>query len=52
MVYNVVKNKDSSDRDAVVHVSGVKILYGSQTGTAKVEILFSTTPSQAYDAII
>uniref|UniRef100_A0AAQ6AI66 S-adenosyl-L-methionine-dependent tRNA 4-demethylwyosine synthase TYW1 n=1 Tax=Amphiprion ocellaris TaxID=80972 RepID=A0AAQ6AI66_AMPOC len=29
------KNNSSSDRDAEVHVSGVKIFYGSQTGTAK-----------------
>uniref|UniRef100_A0A3Q1F4D1 S-adenosyl-L-methionine-dependent tRNA 4-demethylwyosine synthase TYW1 n=1 Tax=Acanthochromis polyacanthus TaxID=80966 RepID=A0A3Q1F4D1_9TELE len=29
------KNNNSSDRDAEVHVSGVKIFYGSQTGTAK-----------------
>ncbi|XP_070685093.1 S-adenosyl-L-methionine-dependent tRNA 4-demethylwyosine synthase TYW1 [Pempheris klunzingeri] len=35
LVYKAVKKDDSSDRDAVVHVSGVKILYGSQTGTAK-----------------
>ncbi|XP_033487560.2 S-adenosyl-L-methionine-dependent tRNA 4-demethylwyosine synthase TYW1 [Epinephelus lanceolatus] len=33
-VYKAVKNNDSH-RDAVVHVSGVKIFYGSQTGTAK-----------------
>uniref|UniRef100_M4AFB1 S-adenosyl-L-methionine-dependent tRNA 4-demethylwyosine synthase TYW1 n=1 Tax=Xiphophorus maculatus TaxID=8083 RepID=M4AFB1_XIPMA len=29
------KNKISSDKDGDVHVSGVKIFYGSQTGTAK-----------------
>ncbi|KAG7217591.1 hypothetical protein INR49_021277 [Caranx melampygus] len=34
-VYKAVKNNDRSDRDTVVHVSGVKIFYGSQTGTAK-----------------
>uniref|UniRef100_A0A3B4T7D5 S-adenosyl-L-methionine-dependent tRNA 4-demethylwyosine synthase TYW1 n=1 Tax=Seriola dumerili TaxID=41447 RepID=A0A3B4T7D5_SERDU len=34
-VYKAVKNNDSSDRDTAVHVSGVKIFYGSQTGTAK-----------------
>ncbi|XP_062275232.1 S-adenosyl-L-methionine-dependent tRNA 4-demethylwyosine synthase TYW1 [Scomber scombrus] len=34
-VYKAVKNNDSSGRDAVVHVSRVKIFYGSQTGTAK-----------------
>lgn len=33
-VYKAVKSNDSH-RDAVVHVSGVKIFYGSQTGTAK-----------------
>nr|XP_033487560.1 S-adenosyl-L-methionine-dependent tRNA 4-demethylwyosine synthase TYW1 [Epinephelus lanceolatus] len=33
-VYKAVKNNDSH-RDAVVHVSGVKIFFGSQTGTAK-----------------
>ncbi|XP_044059917.1 LOW QUALITY PROTEIN: S-adenosyl-L-methionine-dependent tRNA 4-demethylwyosine synthase TYW1 [Siniperca chuatsi] len=32
LVHKAVTN---SDRDAVVHVSGVKIFYGSQTGTAK-----------------
>ncbi|XP_073347734.1 S-adenosyl-L-methionine-dependent tRNA 4-demethylwyosine synthase TYW1 [Pagrus major] len=32
LVYRAVKN---NDRDTVVHVSGVKIFYGSQTGTAK-----------------
>ncbi|XP_076591832.1 S-adenosyl-L-methionine-dependent tRNA 4-demethylwyosine synthase TYW1 [Chaetodon auriga] len=32
LVYKAVKNNDG---DAVVHVSGVKIFYGSQTGTAK-----------------
>ncbi|XP_070762325.1 S-adenosyl-L-methionine-dependent tRNA 4-demethylwyosine synthase TYW1 [Enoplosus armatus] len=32
LVYKAVRN---NDRDSVVHVSGVKILYGSQTGTAK-----------------
>ncbi|KAM7398918.1 hypothetical protein PAMP_018222 [Pampus punctatissimus] len=34
-VYKAVKNDDCSDRDAVIHVSRVKIFYGSQTGTAK-----------------
>ncbi|XP_059187835.1 S-adenosyl-L-methionine-dependent tRNA 4-demethylwyosine synthase TYW1 isoform X2 [Centropristis striata] len=34
-VYKAVKVNDASDRDAVVHVSRVKIFYGSQTGTAK-----------------
>ncbi|XP_029302813.1 S-adenosyl-L-methionine-dependent tRNA 4-demethylwyosine synthase TYW1 [Cottoperca gobio] len=34
-VYKAVKSNDSSDGDTVVHVSGVKIFYGSQTGTAK-----------------
>ncbi|XP_008301206.1 S-adenosyl-L-methionine-dependent tRNA 4-demethylwyosine synthase TYW1, partial [Stegastes partitus] len=29
------KKNDSSDRDTEVHVLGVKIFYGSQTGTAK-----------------
>uniref|UniRef100_A0A4W6CWS1 S-adenosyl-L-methionine-dependent tRNA 4-demethylwyosine synthase TYW1 n=1 Tax=Lates calcarifer TaxID=8187 RepID=A0A4W6CWS1_LATCA len=29
------KNNNCSDKDTVVHVSGVKIFYGSQTGTAK-----------------
>ncbi|XP_054883755.1 S-adenosyl-L-methionine-dependent tRNA 4-demethylwyosine synthase TYW1 isoform X2 [Poeciliopsis prolifica] len=29
------KSQTSSDKDADVHVSGVKIFYGSQTGTAK-----------------
>lgn len=38
-VYKAVKNNDRSDTDAVVHVSGVKIFYGSQTGTAKVWML-------------
>lgn len=33
-VYKAVKSNDSH-RDTVVHVSGVKIFYGSQTGTAK-----------------
>ncbi|XP_045930110.1 S-adenosyl-L-methionine-dependent tRNA 4-demethylwyosine synthase TYW1 [Micropterus dolomieu] len=33
MVYKAV---NGNDRDTVVHVSGVKIFYGSQTGTAKV----------------
>ncbi|XP_042343251.1 S-adenosyl-L-methionine-dependent tRNA 4-demethylwyosine synthase TYW1 [Plectropomus leopardus] len=33
-VYKAVKSNDSH-RDAVVHVSEVKIFYGSQTGTAK-----------------
>lgn len=33
-VYKAVKSNDSH-RDAVVHVSGVKIFCGSQTGTAK-----------------
>lgn len=32
LVYRAVKN---NDREAVVHVSGVKIFYGSQTGTSK-----------------
>ncbi|KAE8294973.1 S-adenosyl-L-methionine-dependent tRNA 4-demethylwyosine synthase [Larimichthys crocea] len=32
LVFKAVKN---NDRDPVVHVSGVKIFYGSQTGTAK-----------------
>ncbi|XP_036927609.1 S-adenosyl-L-methionine-dependent tRNA 4-demethylwyosine synthase TYW1 [Acanthopagrus latus] len=32
LVYRAVKN---NDRDTVVHLSGVKIFYGSQTGTAK-----------------
>lgn len=32
LVYKAVKN---NDRETVVHVSGVKIFYGSQTGTAK-----------------
>ncbi|XP_068614813.1 S-adenosyl-L-methionine-dependent tRNA 4-demethylwyosine synthase TYW1-like [Brachionichthys hirsutus] len=31
----VYKAADNNGRDAVVHVSGVKIFYGSQTGTAK-----------------
>ncbi|XP_037631700.1 LOW QUALITY PROTEIN: S-adenosyl-L-methionine-dependent tRNA 4-demethylwyosine synthase TYW1 [Sebastes umbrosus] len=35
LVYKAVKSNDSSDRDTVVQVSGVKIFYGSQTGTAK-----------------
>ncbi|XP_078103084.1 S-adenosyl-L-methionine-dependent tRNA 4-demethylwyosine synthase TYW1 isoform X1 [Sander vitreus] len=34
-VYKVVKSNDSPDRDTSVHVSRVKIFYGSQTGTAK-----------------
>ncbi|XP_034722849.1 S-adenosyl-L-methionine-dependent tRNA 4-demethylwyosine synthase TYW1 [Etheostoma cragini] len=34
-VYKAVKSNDSPDRDTSVHVSGVKIFYGSQTGTAK-----------------
>uniref|UniRef100_A0A7N8XQL5 S-adenosyl-L-methionine-dependent tRNA 4-demethylwyosine synthase TYW1 n=1 Tax=Mastacembelus armatus TaxID=205130 RepID=A0A7N8XQL5_9TELE len=34
-VSKAVKNNKSSDRDAVVNVSDVKIFYGSQTGTAK-----------------
>nr|ACQ57873.1 tRNA wybutosine-synthesizing protein 1 homolog [Anoplopoma fimbria] len=29
------KSNEGSDRDTVFHVSGVKIFYGSQTGTAK-----------------
>ncbi|KAM3615604.1 uncharacterized protein V6R79_004923 [Siganus canaliculatus] len=33
LLYKAVKNNDH--RDAVVHVSGVKVFYGSQTGTAK-----------------
>ncbi len=33
LVYKAVKN----DRESAVHVSGVKIFYGSQTGTAKVQ---------------
>ncbi|XP_071351773.1 S-adenosyl-L-methionine-dependent tRNA 4-demethylwyosine synthase TYW1 [Trachinotus anak] len=35
LVYKAVKNNEHSDKDTVVHVSGVKIFYGSQTGTAK-----------------
>ncbi|KAM6988520.1 S-adenosyl-L-methionine-dependent tRNA 4-demethylwyosine synthase TYW1 [Tautogolabrus adspersus] len=35
LVYKAVKKDDCSSRDAVVHVSAVKIFYGSQTGTAK-----------------
>uniref|UniRef100_UPI0037E747AA S-adenosyl-L-methionine-dependent tRNA 4-demethylwyosine synthase TYW1 n=1 Tax=Semicossyphus pulcher TaxID=241346 RepID=UPI0037E747AA len=35
LVYKTVKNNDCSNRDSVVHVSTVKIFYGSQTGTAK-----------------
>uniref|UniRef100_A0A673BZU3 S-adenosyl-L-methionine-dependent tRNA 4-demethylwyosine synthase TYW1 n=1 Tax=Sphaeramia orbicularis TaxID=375764 RepID=A0A673BZU3_9TELE len=34
-VYKAEKKNGCSDRDAVVHVSGVKIFFGSQTGTAK-----------------
>ncbi|KAM4741962.1 S-adenosyl-L-methionine-dependent tRNA 4-demethylwyosine synthase TYW1 [Anableps anableps] len=34
-VQNPAKNSKRSDEDAEVHVSGVKIFYGSQTGTAK-----------------
>uniref|UniRef100_A0A4W6CWJ8 S-adenosyl-L-methionine-dependent tRNA 4-demethylwyosine synthase TYW1 n=1 Tax=Lates calcarifer TaxID=8187 RepID=A0A4W6CWJ8_LATCA len=35
-VYKTMKkNNNCSDKDTVVHVSGVKIFYGSQTGTAK-----------------
>ncbi|XP_058489439.1 S-adenosyl-L-methionine-dependent tRNA 4-demethylwyosine synthase TYW1 [Solea solea] len=34
-VHKAVKNDDHTDGDTVVHVSGVKIFYGSQTGTAK-----------------
>uniref|UniRef100_A0A665U0U4 S-adenosyl-L-methionine-dependent tRNA 4-demethylwyosine synthase TYW1 n=1 Tax=Echeneis naucrates TaxID=173247 RepID=A0A665U0U4_ECHNA len=34
-VYKAVKIQNCPDRAAVVHVSGVKIFYGSQTGTAK-----------------
>uniref|UniRef100_A0A3B3TP42 S-adenosyl-L-methionine-dependent tRNA 4-demethylwyosine synthase TYW1 n=1 Tax=Poecilia latipinna TaxID=48699 RepID=A0A3B3TP42_9TELE len=34
-VQKAAKNEVSSDEDADVHVSGVKIFYGSQTGTAK-----------------
>ncbi|GLD52772.1 S-adenosyl-L-methionine-dependent tRNA 4-demethylwyosine synthase isoform X1 [Lates japonicus] len=35
-VYKAMKKKNNcSDKDTVVHVSGVKIFYGSQTGTAK-----------------
>nr|XP_020461299.1 S-adenosyl-L-methionine-dependent tRNA 4-demethylwyosine synthase isoform X1 [Monopterus albus] len=33
--YKTVKNSDRSHADTVAHVSGVKIFYGSQTGTAK-----------------
>ncbi|XP_035478438.1 S-adenosyl-L-methionine-dependent tRNA 4-demethylwyosine synthase TYW1 isoform X3 [Scophthalmus maximus] len=35
LVYKAVTNSDRSDRDTVVHVSGVRIFFGSQTGTAK-----------------
>uniref|UniRef100_A0A3P8V9H8 S-adenosyl-L-methionine-dependent tRNA 4-demethylwyosine synthase TYW1 n=1 Tax=Cynoglossus semilaevis TaxID=244447 RepID=A0A3P8V9H8_CYNSE len=35
-VYKAVKNNEQPHTDKVVHVSGVKIFYGSQTGTAKV----------------
>lgn len=35
LVYKAVKKNDCSSRDPVVHVSVVKIFYGSQTGTAK-----------------
>ncbi|KAK2913012.1 S-adenosyl-L-methionine-dependent tRNA 4-demethylwyosine synthase TYW1 isoform X2 [Channa argus] len=35
MVYETVKNNEPTVSDNVVHVSGVKIFYGSQTGTAK-----------------
>uniref|UniRef100_A0A3B5MXJ2 Flavodoxin-like domain-containing protein n=1 Tax=Xiphophorus couchianus TaxID=32473 RepID=A0A3B5MXJ2_9TELE len=34
-VQKAAKNQISSDKDGDVHVSGVKIFYGSQTGTAK-----------------
>lgn len=34
-VYKAVKKNNCSGRDPVVHVSRVKIFYGSQTGTAK-----------------
>ncbi|XP_039986879.1 S-adenosyl-L-methionine-dependent tRNA 4-demethylwyosine synthase TYW1 [Xiphias gladius] len=34
-VYKAVKNNERPGRDPVVHVSGVQIFYGSQTGTAK-----------------
>uniref|UniRef100_A0A8C4EVX5 S-adenosyl-L-methionine-dependent tRNA 4-demethylwyosine synthase TYW1 n=1 Tax=Dicentrarchus labrax TaxID=13489 RepID=A0A8C4EVX5_DICLA len=53
LVYKAVK-KD--DRDAVVHVSGVKIFYGSQTGTAKAfakelseEVKASGIPAEVID---
>ncbi|KAF7656138.1 hypothetical protein LDENG_00045850 [Lucifuga dentata] len=34
-IHKAAKNNDHKERDTVVHVSGVKIFYGSQTGTAK-----------------
>ncbi|KAK5601152.1 S-adenosyl-L-methionine-dependent tRNA 4-demethylwyosine synthase [Crenichthys baileyi] len=34
-VHIAAKSNSSSEKDAHVHVSGVKIFYGSQTGTAK-----------------
>ncbi|XP_041851100.1 S-adenosyl-L-methionine-dependent tRNA 4-demethylwyosine synthase TYW1 [Melanotaenia boesemani] len=34
-VHKAAKIKDTSDKDAEVHLSGVKIFYSSQTGTAK-----------------
>lgn len=37
-VRKAAKSSDSSDKDHQVHVSVVKIFYGSQTGTAKVQI--------------
>ncbi|XP_041669775.1 S-adenosyl-L-methionine-dependent tRNA 4-demethylwyosine synthase TYW1 [Cheilinus undulatus] len=35
LVYKAVKNNDCSSKNTLVHVSAVKIFYGSQTGTAK-----------------
>ncbi|XP_029027149.1 S-adenosyl-L-methionine-dependent tRNA 4-demethylwyosine synthase TYW1 [Betta splendens] len=34
-VYKAVKNNGRPERESVVHVSGAKIFFGSQTGTAK-----------------
>ncbi|XP_072248029.1 S-adenosyl-L-methionine-dependent tRNA 4-demethylwyosine synthase TYW1 isoform X2 [Leuresthes tenuis] len=35
LVHRPAENQGRSDKDAEVHVSGVKIFFGSQTGTAK-----------------
>lgn len=37
LLYKSLKNQDlPPETEKVIHVSGVKVFYGSQTGTAKV----------------